>query len=170
MYIKRKTCDIRTWKKQLFLNISSTNTDTLVPLLYRCVKTHTIEIFLTVVSATSAPLFEPLPHQQNVCHQVGFLADQTDGSQQGPSLGCKANVEEVPNVVLEFSPGLLGLYGVWHYHDEAAPLLPVSLDVFCELQPKASTEFHSMIQSSHFHHTSVNGLTALPENPTTRQA
>jgi hypothetical protein len=34
MDIKCKTCDIQTWKKLVFLNISSTNTDTLVPSLY----------------------------------------------------------------------------------------------------------------------------------------
>jgi hypothetical protein len=32
---------------------------------------------------------------------------------------------------------LLGLYGVWHFHDEV-PLLPVGLDVFCELHPSHS--------------------------------
>jgi hypothetical protein len=42
----------------------------------------------------------------------------------------KADVQEVPTVVLEISPGLLGLYGVWHYHDEAVPLLPVDW-TFC---------------------------------------
>jgi hypothetical protein len=31
MAIKRRTSEIRTWKKHLFLDISSTNTDTLVP-------------------------------------------------------------------------------------------------------------------------------------------
>jgi hypothetical protein len=46
MDIKRKTCDIRTWKKHLFLDISSTNTDTLVPSLYQCVETRSIEVFL----------------------------------------------------------------------------------------------------------------------------
>jgi hypothetical protein len=30
MYIKRKTCDIRTWGKHLFLYMSSTNVDTLL--------------------------------------------------------------------------------------------------------------------------------------------
>jgi hypothetical protein len=76
-------------------------------------------------------------------------------------------VQEVPTVVLEFSPGLLGLYGVWYCHDEAVALLPVGLDVFCELHFKASTELHSTMQNSHFHHTSENGLTVLPENPKT---
>jgi hypothetical protein len=35
------------------------------------------------------------------------------------------------------------LYGVWHWHDEAVPLLPVGLDVFCKLHPEASTGLHS---------------------------
>jgi hypothetical protein len=45
MDIKRKTCDIRTWKKHLFLDISSANTDTVVPSLYQCVETRSIEVF-----------------------------------------------------------------------------------------------------------------------------
>jgi hypothetical protein len=83
------------------------------------------------------------------------LADQTDGSHCGLSLGCKEDVQEVPTVVLEFSPGLFGLYEVWHFHD-AVLLLPVGLDVFCKLLPKTSTEL-----------SSENGLTVLPENPKT---
>jgi hypothetical protein len=44
--IKHKTCDIRSWKnKRLFLDTSSTNTDTLVLSLYQCVETRSIEIF-----------------------------------------------------------------------------------------------------------------------------
>jgi hypothetical protein len=54
------------------------------------------------------------------------------------SKGFKADVQEVPTVVLELSPGLLGLRGVWHCRDEAVLLLPVGLDAFCELHPKAS--------------------------------
>jgi hypothetical protein len=42
-------------KKHLFPDISSTNIDTLAPLLHQCVGTRSTEIFLTVVSATSAP-------------------------------------------------------------------------------------------------------------------
>jgi hypothetical protein len=63
---------------------------------------------------------------------------------------------------------LLWLYGVWHYHDEAVPLLPEGLDVFCELHLKASTELHSTMQNSHFDHTSENGLTVPPDNSKTR--
>jgi hypothetical protein len=117
--------------------------------------------------ATSAPLFQPLCYQQNICCQRGFLADHTGGSNEGPSLGSKAYVQEVPMVVLEFCHVLLRLYGVWHCHDEAVPLLPFSLDVFCELHPEASTELHNTIQNSHFHHISENRLTVLPDNPKT---
>jgi hypothetical protein len=42
MDIKRKTYDIRTCKKHLFLDISSTNIDTLVPSLYQCVETRDV--------------------------------------------------------------------------------------------------------------------------------
>jgi hypothetical protein len=54
------------------------------------------------------------------------------------------DVQQVPTVVPEFSPGLLGLYQVWHCYDEAVPLLPVGLDVFCVLHPEASIELHGM--------------------------
>jgi hypothetical protein len=54
MDLKRKTCDIRTLEKHLFLYISSTNTDTLVPSLYQCVETRSIEVFWL--------LSQPLPH------------------------------------------------------------------------------------------------------------
>jgi hypothetical protein len=54
MDIKHKTCDIHTWKKHLFLDISSTNIDTLVQLLYQCVKTCSLEVFWL--------LSQPLPH------------------------------------------------------------------------------------------------------------
>jgi hypothetical protein len=51
MDIKRKECDIRTWKEHLFPDIFSTNIETFVPVRrnpqHRCL--------LTVASATSAP-------------------------------------------------------------------------------------------------------------------
>jgi hypothetical protein len=78
------------------------------------------------------------------------------------------DVREVPTVVLELSLWLLGLYGVWHCHDEAINRLPDGLDVFCELHHEASTELHSTMQNAHFHHASGNGLTVLPGNPKTR--
>jgi hypothetical protein len=42
MDIESKICDIRNWTKHLYLEISSTNIDTLVPLLYQCVETRKI--------------------------------------------------------------------------------------------------------------------------------
>jgi hypothetical protein len=46
MDIKREIYDIRIWKKKhLFLDISSTNIDTLVPSLYQCVETRSIKVF-----------------------------------------------------------------------------------------------------------------------------
>jgi hypothetical protein len=49
----------------------------------------------------------------------------------------KADVQELPTAVLEFSPEFFGLYQVWHCQDEAVSLLPFGLDVFCELHPEA---------------------------------
>jgi hypothetical protein len=73
MDIKRKTSDIRTWEKHLFLDISSSNSDTLIPSLYQCVETRSLEVFsllseplprfrfnLFIVSETSPSSFEPL--------------------------------------------------------------------------------------------------------------
>jgi hypothetical protein len=77
------------------------------------------------------------------------------------------NDQEVPTIVLEFSPWLLGLYAVWHCHDEAVNLVPVGLDVFYELHPESSIELQSTSQDSYFHHASENGLTVLPDNPKT---
>jgi hypothetical protein len=45
MDIKRKTSDIQTWEKRLFLDVSTTNIDTLVPSLYQCVETRSTEVF-----------------------------------------------------------------------------------------------------------------------------
>jgi hypothetical protein len=44
MDIKGKTCDIRTWKKHVLLNISSTNVDALAP-FYQGLETRSIEVF-----------------------------------------------------------------------------------------------------------------------------
>jgi hypothetical protein len=60
MDIKRKTCDIRIWKKKTYLDVSST-----IALPVRRNSQH--RNLLTVVSATSAPEFR---HQQNVFHSV----------------------------------------------------------------------------------------------------
>jgi hypothetical protein len=80
------------------------------------------------------------------------------------------HIQEVPTAVLEFSPGLLRLYVIWHCHDEAVLLLPVGLDVFCDFHPEASIKLHSMMQNSHFYHPSENRLTVLPEKLKTWQA
>jgi hypothetical protein len=70
MDIKRKTRDIRTWEKHLFLDISSTNIDTLVPSLYQCVETRSIEVVCTVVSATSATPFQPFVISETFATQL----------------------------------------------------------------------------------------------------
>jgi hypothetical protein len=44
--------------------------------------------------------------------------------------------------------GSLGLHGVWCYYDEAVPLLPVGLEVFCVLHPEASAELDITMQNS----------------------
>jgi hypothetical protein len=62
MDIKRKTCNIQAQKKHLFLNISSANTDILVPSLYHCIETRNIEEFWL--------LSQPLP--QLVGHHLGL--------------------------------------------------------------------------------------------------
>jgi hypothetical protein len=53
--IKSKTYDIETRKKHLFLDISSTNMDTLVPSLYQCVENLTIAQVFRLLSQ-SLPL------------------------------------------------------------------------------------------------------------------
>jgi hypothetical protein len=54
MDIKHKTCDIRTWKTHLFLEMSSTNIDTHVSPVYQCIETRRVEVFCL--------LSQPLPH------------------------------------------------------------------------------------------------------------
>jgi hypothetical protein len=66
MDINRKTCNIRTWEKHLFLDISSIDIDILVPSLYQYFETCSIEVFW-LVSANSVPPFQPLRRQRNVC-------------------------------------------------------------------------------------------------------
>jgi hypothetical protein len=56
MDTKRKTCNIQTWKKHLFLDMPSTNINTLVPSLYQCVETRSIEVIW--------PLSQPLVQHQ----------------------------------------------------------------------------------------------------------
>jgi hypothetical protein len=123
MDIKRKTRDIRTCKNIYFptypppilIHLPHRFTSALKPAAQK-----SFDQCLSYFRTSTATRLPPR------C----FLADQIDGSHQGPSPGCKVDVQEVPTVVLQFSPGLLGLYGVWHCLDEAVLLLPVSLDVF----------------------------------------
>jgi hypothetical protein len=68
--IKRETCDNQTWKKHLFLYISSTDTDTFVPSLYQWVENRSIEIFSLVSHfhisvSTSTPFREFLDPVMN---------------------------------------------------------------------------------------------------------
>jgi hypothetical protein len=67
MDIKRKTCDIRTRKKHFILDISSTNIGTLVQ-SKKVRRNLEHRSLFTVVSATSAPQFQPLLHQRNIYH------------------------------------------------------------------------------------------------------
>jgi hypothetical protein len=56
MDMERKICDIRTWgTKLLFLDISSSSINKLVPSLYRCVEIRNVEVFCELLS-------QPLPH------------------------------------------------------------------------------------------------------------
>jgi hypothetical protein len=71
MDIKCKTCDIWTWEKHLFLDISSANIDTLVPSLYQCVETRSMGVFWLLsqlrtsvsTSSSSAKYFPRFPTQ-----------------------------------------------------------------------------------------------------------
>jgi hypothetical protein len=47
-------------EKHLFLDISSTNINTLVPSLYQCVETHSIEIYWLLPQPLNTPPFQPL--------------------------------------------------------------------------------------------------------------
>jgi hypothetical protein len=86
MDIKSKICHICTWKKHLFLNISS-NTNTLVPSLYQCVETCSIEVF---------PLLsQPLPHLHFNLFVTGERFDAKEafrGTNKWKSLGAKAGL------------------------------------------------------------------------------
>jgi hypothetical protein len=58
--IKSKTCDILTWKNKLFLDISSTNTDKIVPSLYQCFETRRIKVFWLLSQLFPQPPFHHL--------------------------------------------------------------------------------------------------------------
>jgi hypothetical protein len=68
MYIKRKTCDIRTWEKIYLLAYPP---PTLIHLSHRFTSASKPAAQKSLdISATSAPPFQPLPQQRNVCHPV----------------------------------------------------------------------------------------------------
>jgi hypothetical protein len=70
MDIKRKTCDIRTWKETfIFRHILHQNWHT-CPIALPMRRNLQHRRLLTVVSATSAPPFQLLRHRRNVCHPV----------------------------------------------------------------------------------------------------
>jgi hypothetical protein len=69
MDIKRKTCDIWKWKKKTFIfrHILSQHWYT-CPIALPICRNPQHRSLLTVVSATSAPPFQLLRHQWNICH------------------------------------------------------------------------------------------------------
>jgi uncharacterized protein (DUF2225 family) len=136
MDIKHKTCDIRTWKKELFLDISSNN---IVPSLYQCV------CHLTVVSATFIPPFQPLSHQQNVCHQRWYLADETEVTRL-----TRDHVQAVRRMFKKSLLGCLCCMGSGIVMMKQYPSCQLAW-IFSELHPDASTELHSTMQNSHLH-------------------
>jgi hypothetical protein len=85
MDVKR---NIRTWKKHLFLDISSTKNDTFVSTALQVHQNPHQRSILTVVSATSAPLFQPLHHQQIFCHfsrlscELLYMINSSHGKQE----------------------------------------------------------------------------------------
>jgi hypothetical protein len=73
MVIKQKKLYLKL-EKDVFFWTNPPSIETLVLSLYQCIETRSIEVSLTVVSATSAPPFEHHHHQRNICHQGGFSA------------------------------------------------------------------------------------------------
>jgi hypothetical protein len=108
MDIKRKTSDIQTWKKRLFLNISSINIDTLVPSLYQCVETCTREVFWL--------LSQPLPH---LCFNL-FVISETFSTQMWNALRDKHFFcpQETHNRILCFGSTHLNHGHHFHYWNQ----------------------------------------------------
>jgi hypothetical protein len=85
--VERKICDIRTWKKYLLLDISSTNIDILVLSLYDCVKTRSVEVFCL--------LSQPLPQLRfNLFVIIETFSTEVvfSGSDRWKSLGAKSGL------------------------------------------------------------------------------
>jgi hypothetical protein len=72
MGIKRKTCDIRTWKKEKKIYFSTCPPPTLThcPIALPVRRNPQHRSLLNVVSAISASPFQPFCYQWNVCHPV----------------------------------------------------------------------------------------------------
>jgi hypothetical protein len=70
MNIKRKTCDIRTWKKTFISRTILHQQCYTCPIALPVRRNPQNRSLLTVVSATSELPFQPLRHQRNVCHPV----------------------------------------------------------------------------------------------------
>jgi hypothetical protein len=56
-------------KKKIFLDISSTNIDTIVPLLYQGAETRSVKVFWLLSQLFPRLCFNLLRHKRNVCHQ-----------------------------------------------------------------------------------------------------
>jgi hypothetical protein len=69
MDIKRKTCDIWTWKKKISRHILQQHWY-MCPIALPVRRNPQHRSLFTVVSATSTPPFQPLRHQRNFCHTV----------------------------------------------------------------------------------------------------
>jgi hypothetical protein len=94
MNIKRETCDMRTWKKRLFLDISSTNIDTLVPSLYQCVETRSIEVFRL--------LSQPLPYLVGHHLRLSNVPDRISPSSREPLYAAKSSHRKQETFLYEY--------------------------------------------------------------------
>jgi hypothetical protein len=73
--IKRKTCDIQSWKKTFISRHVLHQHWYTCPIALPMRRNLQHRSLMTVVSATSAPAFQPLRHQRNVCHISGLICD-----------------------------------------------------------------------------------------------
>jgi hypothetical protein len=78
MDIKHKACDIRIWEQTFISRYIVHQHWYTCPIALPVCRNPQHKSLSNVVSATSEPPFQP--HQRNVCHHVGFLADQIDGN------------------------------------------------------------------------------------------
>jgi hypothetical protein len=141
MDLKRKICDIRTWEKK-----NETHPPpTLIHLSHR---------FTSASTPTIQASFEPHPR---LSFNVYIIRETSVTKRTKQTEVTRGQIRAVNRMLkkfpLQFLNSLLGSSGcmwVWHCHDEAAPLLPVGLEVFYKLHVEAPTEFHNTMQNSHF--------------------